>query len=158
MTFNTHTYGTPISNLPPQIDIKGKMNFSTLGLFLTIILTPILTFNLVIYSNLYLLTYLSFLTYIPFFTYFSSPSWWLLIPLTLITIIPSFAIYMYASSLWFNPFNNGDPHKYWIFNDGPLSNKYRGKCIPIETLYELYFQGKVEPKKDLLTTLHHRHE
>ena len=119
--FTYHDYGTPISTLPPQIDTKGKMNFSTFGLLLTLVLNPILIFNFLQYSSLYLSTYLSL------FTYFSSLTWWFLIPISVLTILPSFAIYMYASSLWFNPFNNGDPHKYWIFNDGPLSNKYRGK-------------------------------
>ena len=31
--FNSHTFGTPISTLQPQIDSKGKMNFSNLDLF-----------------------------------------------------------------------------------------------------------------------------
>jgi cyclopropane fatty-acyl-phospholipid synthase-like methyltransferase len=150
--FTSHEYGTPISTLPPQIDSKGKMNFSTTGLLLTLVLNPILTFNLLQYLSSYLSTYS------PFFTYFSSLTWWFLIPITVLTILPSFAIYMYVSSLWFNPFNKGDPHKYWIFNDESLSKKYRGRCIPIETLHELYFQGKMEPKEDLLSTLHHRHE
>jgi cyclopropane fatty-acyl-phospholipid synthase-like methyltransferase len=149
-----HPYGGPIPTLPPQPDHKGKQGLSNTGLLLSLVAPPVGIVAAIKYlpkvrdaaSVLF-----------PFLKKWELP-WWSSVPIAACTLLPSFGTFMYLSSRWQNAFQQGDPHKHWTFKDEAVSRRWKGRCIPMEELHELYFDGKIEPKEDLLATLHHREE
>jgi len=91
-------------------------------------------------------------------------SWWglILLPaLGALLLMPLLAILLLPFSWMLDPAGAGNPEKYWTFNDKAFERKWRGKRIPIEELYEAYFDEKIDligGDTALMDTLYRRHE
>ena len=87
--------------------------------------------------------------------------YWLVAPvLVVVMFFACLSVFMYASSHMFDvceqvPLNINDNLTY---KDPAMAAEFGNKRIPIETLYEAYFVGKVDIKGDLLDTLYKRQQ
>jgi len=91
-------------------------------------------------------------------------SWWLLVLLPVIgvlTALPVLAGVLMPLSWRLSPAGAGNPEKYFNFKDKAFERKWRGRKIPIEELYEAYFDEKldlIDGEDSLLDVLYQRHE
>jgi cyclopropane fatty-acyl-phospholipid synthase-like methyltransferase len=91
-------------------------------------------------------------------------SWWalLLLPvLGALLALPCLAAVLIPLSWQLDPAGPGNPEKYFIFKDKAFERKWQGQRIPIEELYEAYFDEKLDVREGdegLLDTLYQRHE
>lgn len=79
----------------------------------------------------------------------------------LIFALPMLAAVLLPLSWSLDPAGAGNPEKYFKFNDKAFENKWRGQRVPVEELYEAYFDQKIDLINDdtaLLDVLYQRHE
>ncbi|KAK9476867.1 S-adenosyl-L-methionine-dependent methyltransferase [Lipomyces japonicus] len=130
-----------IKNAPLPADGPGSKNFSNLGLAIVLFGVPFLVTRKL---NGGLKTFFFF------FIVFFAP------------LLASYWIVVSAVSPRLNQKVQypGKPVEHYLeFHDPALKNKYTGdNKIPIETFYELYFDGKVSFKGDALDVLEYRHD
>jgi len=85
--------------------------------------------------------------------------WWIAgVPVgVLFYAFPSLAFVIVPYTWVCSPGGKGNPEQFFTFKDKAFERKYRGQKIPIETLYEAYFDGKLDlVNPDLLATLYER--
>lgn len=91
-------------------------------------------------------------------------SWWavLLLPaIGILTALPVLAGVLMPLSWQLDPAGAGNPERFFRFNDKAFERKYKGRKIPIEELYEAYFDEKldlVHGDDSLLDVLYQRHQ
>lgn len=90
-------------------------------------------------------------------------TWWVTVALYLLNILSMgpviFAGIMFIFSRSTHPAKNSNLSEFFEFNDASFEASYgrsNSGRVPIETLYEAYFAGKVDLKGDLLETLYER--
>jgi hypothetical protein len=85
--------------------------------------------------------------------------WWVLYPLlTLLLALPLFTAVILPLSRYLSPAAKGNPEQHFDFKDAAFAAKYKGQKVPIEELYEAFFDDKIALKagKDLLQVLYER--
>ncbi|KAL7008861.1 hypothetical protein EMMF5_001608 [Cystobasidiomycetes sp. EMM_F5] len=132
----------------PPYPVDGNGSFSNLQLAAIVLLSPWLLFK-----------------FIPFFS-ISLFSWSYLLFWLPITGVPATVGYWYIMSriggakreaaLKLLP--NRPMSYYFTFKDAKLKSQYESKKIPMQTLYDAYFDQKVDFNHDILETMEARHD
>lgn len=81
--------------------------------------------------------------------------------LGLLFALPCLALVLLPLSWRLDPAGAGNPEKYFSFNDKAFERKWRSQRVPIEELYEAYFDEKIDlidGDAALLDVIYQRHE
>lgn len=127
---NPHTVAPGVTSTPTLL-AEGSSSFSNLHLFLLVVFVP----KLIQWT-------------FPVLNKWSKLYWLLLI----ITALPTLIGYWWFQSNFGGRRNEkvqlpGKPIEHYLtFNDPVLRKKYLGKKIPMQVLYDAYFEGKIDFK------------
>ena len=110
----------------------------------------IIPWRLIIGLDLFLAALLTYLPFgIPSHSSYSAYAYLILFPLLAVVLaLPTFAAVAIPLSYILSPAGPGRVDDFFLLKDNTFGRRWKGRKVPILTLYEAYFAGEVDLRKD----------